>query len=309
VKNCVFCPLTFDSRDGNIDAVRLLLQAYPKGTSTPDWECKTPLHRAIRDMHEDVASLLIDQDPNALKSESMSGNLPIDITMRMPSSFELFSKMARTWPGGCKNVLEKIGTDEDIHNWQWSKIELSLRYAADLIHPSSVSSASASLSGKKKKNKKKKKKNKKILPQYFPLHTALYLTQNNSLLQRVIDSNLDLVNKRDKMGELPLHIALERYNNTAKEHIQRLIDLYPDGAAQRDSLGRLPLHIALVKRCDLSIIDALLLANPKSVIDCFSRGEGEIMKKPIFLALEAGCNVDILYTLLKFDPSVFNCIQ
>lgn len=287
-------PLHLACRRGFTETTLKLLSVYPEGSESLDWECATPLNLAIMDGREDVATHLIDQCPNTLKVQNINDELPLDIAIRNTSSFRLFSKMVKTWPEGCKSVLLNIGDEEDTQHWSWGKIELCLMAVSGLIQSNTVQVDLASSEDCQVESHK-----------YLPLHTTLELTSNVTLIKRVIQTCPDLICEKDSLGRLPLHIAVQHSNTDSKGYVKHILNLYPNAATERDNEGRLPLHVALTNQCDISIVKALLIANPKSAVEKCTFLEGSLKGiPPLFLALQNNCSIDTIFILTRYDPTI-----
>lgn len=242
---------------------------------------------------EDLATRLIEECPNALKVQNINNEFPLDIAIRNMSSFRLFSKMVEKWPEGCRNLLLNVGNEEDTQHWNWCKIELCLQVVSGFIQANPMDVDLASSEGYKAGSYK-----------YLPLHITLEFTSNVTLIRRVLQTCPDLLYEKDSLGRLPLHIAVQHNKNDTKGYVEHILNLYPNAAAERDNEGRLPLHIALTNQCCVTIVKALLLANPASAVEKCTFFEGRLKDiSPLFLALEYRCSIDTIFILTGFDPN------
>jgi len=270
--------------------MQALLLFYPQGLESLDWEHATPLNLALRESHENTANHLIDKCPHALKLRNINGELPLDIAIRNSTSLRLFSKMVKAWPEGCRFTLSGVRKDEDVESWDWTKIELCLQAVSGFFEKKHTLSLDTR--------------------EYLPLHSALELTFNVSLLNRILRTCPDLVSKKDAFGRLPLHIAAEFGKGALGPIIEQLLVVYPRAAYEIDSHGRLPIHIAIANKADLSTIKALLRANPKSAVQKCKINDPRLCGiPPLFLALEYGCSTDIIYTLARLYPNLCSCYK
>ena len=270
--------------------MQVLLTAYPQGSESLDWEYATPLNLAIREGQEDIASHLIDECPHALQVQNINGELPIDIAMRNSSSLHLFMKIVQCWPESCKYLLANIRKDENVDKWEWSKIELCFQVVSTLLERKNHSINTEA-----------------IRCEYLPLHSALRLTSNISLINRVLHLCPDMISKKDSLGRYPLHVAAE-YCKDDSGLVEKLLKLFPQAASEIDHMGRLPLHIALIKQRSISDVKPLLFAYPRSAVQKCTLNNARLKGvPPLFLASEFGCSIDVLYHLAQLDPNLYSC--
>ena len=279
--------------------MQVLLPAYPQGLESRDWEKATPLHLAIRDGQENVAFHLIDICPLALTVRNINGELPLDIALRNFSSLALFSKLVKTWPEGGRCLLTKVGREEHVDSWEWSKIELCLQAVSGFFDKKDQAVMDDSQNHPIPKTKQY---------EYLPLHKILELSSNISLIQRVLATCTDLLDKKDGFGRLPLHIAAKHCNDGLGVLVEQILKLYPNGSFERDPLGRLPLHIALENKPDVSTLKLLLATNPKSAVQKLTTNSEETLTRtpPLFLAINHGCSMDIIYILSRCNPNLYS---
>jgi len=145
--------------------------------------------------------------------------------------------------------------------------------------------------------------------EYLPIHTVLKLCKNESLIRQVIEAYPDQVDKLNlQNNELPLHVAcMHCQKNNTVIIAQDILDMYPDAITCFDEMGRLPLHMALCHGANFSLVERLIDAYPASMLDSLlSEEEGRYeMKNPLLLATEFGCELAVVYFLLRRDPNAF----
>ena len=124
----------------------------------------------------------------------------------------------------------------------------------------------------------------------------------------MVHYNSQVIEKEEKTGNLPLHIACRMHDNSAfnrDDVLLELLSLYASAAKVKNRLGQLPLHIALSVEDQWSFkpINELLKANPSS------HEEVDTVSKlyPFQLAAvgkkEAACDqLSSIYALLRKSP-------
>jgi hypothetical protein len=109
---------------------------------------------------------------------------------------------------------------------------------------------------------------------------------------------------------LPLHEAAG-WKNTAGKAVtnqlamtEHLLKVYPEAAYVRDSRDRLPLHLAIRAKAPLSMVQLLLDANQASG-EANYRYKNEFLNfPPALIASASECDLDVVFTLLRFVPSI-----
>jgi hypothetical protein len=110
-------------------------------------------------------------------------------------------------------------------------------------------------------------------------------------------------------GKLPLHYAADRGNDFHKTGrmaiLEYLLKVYPEAATVRDNSGRLPLHIAIESRASLSVLEALLRANPDAG-EAVCRRRNDIMLNfpPVLMAAASDCTLESIFALLRYAPTI-----
>lgn len=99
-----------------------------------------------------------------------------------------------------------------------------------------------------------------------PLHHAVAssMEQHTAIYKPFVEIHPDLLQKINRVGQLPLHLALQRCCADPKMLLD-LIKGFPQAAASRDGQGYLPIHHATnAGVSDVAIVEALLEASPES---------------------------------------------
>jgi len=300
-------PLHLASRFGNIETVSLLSAIYPKGLYLLDWESSPPLHIALREGQEDVATCLIRQCPEALRLKNISGELPLDIALRT-SPTHIVYEIIRAWPEGGREVLENVGENENVDEWEWSKIELCLRGAAGLFGriqchrykhlnrtggaPSFEDSTSLIRQPAEELSISDEKcsdcQHSELLP--------VVCIENDSF---PLNCSPDVTScKRQKNEYLPLHTILEI--SSCSSLIKRILEACPDQLKKEDQFKRLPLHLAATHcvEATLGIAESVLRSYPEAVShrDVFGR-------LPLHVALCNKAELPLVLILIKENPA------
>ena len=141
---------------------------------------------------------------------------------------------------------------------------------------------------------------------FYQLHAALECGASPAVLRCVLDRYPEQLHTIDDLGRLPMHLAVEHgYNEIVALTLDRIWKPYKETCFCRDFLGRLPLHLALMSRADCRIIQALLDSNPCSGVEPCEVVDSKFTDKfPIDMATEYGCNVSVIYMLVRGDPSL-----
>jgi len=133
-----------------------------------------------------------------------------------------------------------------------------------------------------------------------PLHYAVSAThgENSTIYAPLLRSDPTAAEKINKLGKLPLHIALSQCC-VSLEMIQDLINAYPLGASLRDGEGFTPLHHACQAGVsDIEIAKLLLESAPKSVRQTASI-KGRKSPLPLHLALRSPTESDTMNKMVS----------
>ncbi|GAX22861.1 hypothetical protein FisN_24Lh148 [Fistulifera solaris] len=138
---------------------------------------------------------------------------------------------------------------------------------------------------------------------FLPLHAALAAGSSFHVLERVFKMYRNTRNAVDNVGRTALHCAMQMAHDD--KTIRFIMDniVSPESASARDLCHRLPLHLAIAFQADSRIVEALLEAYPPAGVEfCRSRNEW-YNTLPFQMAAEYGCDLSIVYRLLRSDPS------
>jgi ankyrin repeat protein len=155
---------------------------------------------------------------------------------------------------------------------------------------------------------------------FMPLHAALECSASCHVIEYVLkNQSMQDIKSLDERGMLPLHWAVMQCNrpqlDTPQERtalvdmiVKKLIVKSEDGtfnaAMIRDNIyHRLPLHFALCYHADRRVITALIDAYPSSATDICQTRDVFCNKTPLHIAINCDCELDIIYMLLKRDPT------
>ena len=140
-----------------------------------------------------------------------------------------------------------------------------------------------------------------------PLHYAVSSVhgENSTVYAPILKSDPAAAEKIDKLGRLPIHIALSQCC-VSFELIKDLIKAYPLGAALHDGEGFTPLHHACQAGVsDVDIVKLLLETAPKSVQQ-YASVKGRKGPLPLHLALQSQAQSEttdeVVSMLLKEYP-------
>jgi hypothetical protein len=95
------------------------------------------------------------------------------------------------------------------------------------------------------------------------LISAIANGASTKMLLAMMAQSVDQLQDTDKLGRLPLHLALESTSLSQDvEFIAQCVAAYPAGAAHADAFGRLPLHYAAMKAATLPVVETLVRVYP-----------------------------------------------
>jgi len=95
------------------------------------------------------------------------------------------------------------------------------------------------------------------------LISAIANGASTKMLLAMMAQSVDQLQDTDKLGRLPLHLALESTSLSQDvEFIAQCVAAYPAGAAHADAFGRLPLHYAAIKAATLPVVENLVRVYP-----------------------------------------------
>jgi hypothetical protein len=104
-----------------------------------------------------------------------------------------------------------------------------------------------------------------------------------------------------RSGRLEEYGGKSRHESTCNDGT---LKVYPEAAYVRDSRDRLPLHLAIRAKAPLSMVQLLLDANQASG-EANYRYKNEFLNfPPALIASASECDLDVVFTLLRFVPSI-----
>lgn len=141
---------------------------------------------------------------------------------------------------------------------------------------------------------------------FSPLHAAFHCEAPIHVIKVVAAKSRDSIKQADDQGRLPLHLAAGRCHDEKEVDffINDLLAEYPQAAAIRDVHKRMPLHIAIARGADVRAMIALLDTNPSSGVEACNTNDKWRQRRPIHMACELDCDLDVIFTLTRADPSV-----
>jgi len=304
-------PLHLATRSGSIETVSLLSAIYPKGLYLLDWESSPPLHIALREEQENVATRLIRQCPEALCLKNITGELPLDIALRN-SPFHIVNDMVIAWPEGGRYVLQNVGQNENVDEWDWNKIELCLQAASgnfgreqcccknlnNNVKDFSVEDGLSILCEEDTELRAVEGKCAICEPTSSfnsELSTAFVIENYSFTL-----ADIAHITSSKQINEeyLPLHSVLEITSSYSL--IKRVLEMHPDQIDKEDKFKRLPLHV-MSTHCVGGTVDiaaSILRRYPEAVShrDVFGR-------LPLHVALSNKAETQLVLSLIDEYPA------
>jgi len=148
------------------------------------------------------------------------------------------------------------------------------------------------------------------IPKFAPLHGAVVATPPTRTWKKLLCIyGPDYGKSLDDLGHTPMHTLLLTPKPMETPHImtfiQDLFDTNPDCLLQRDRGGMIPLHAALAAYRPVEVIELLVKLRgstlEESIATTGNNPFGGLF--PFQLAAVNGCSIDIIYSLLRSQPS------
>lgn len=121
------------------------------------------------------------------------------------------------------------------------------------------------------------------------------------IIQRLIHTNKEALQKRGFCGRLPLHYAA--YSKPSVNVIKLLLRHHPAAAKELDDDGRLPLHLAVIRNAPKQSIQAIIDAYPEAL-----KSRNKFGSTPIMLARNEHIE-DLLYDEMNKPRKLSQKIQ
>lgn len=316
--------------DEQLQVIKTLFRLNPRAVIQKDLKKRTLLHLAVASQvppPDTVIRAFIKMNPHALKARDSNGRLPLHsavvapmttfpnvdaIVSAYPEAVDLTDKddalplHLAAWGGGGPDAFPVIKLlvnsnpsslslkdgDEETVLTLMSKYGRTSEEAIDFVleqDPKAIL-----------RDRDEKEGN-------TPLHYAAssVLGENSTIYAPILRSDSTAAEKINKLGKLPLHIALSQCC-VSLQMVQDLVKAYPLGATLRDGDGYTPLHHACEAGVSNSeIIKLLLESSPKSVRQTASV-KGRKGPLPFHLALRSESHRDtmdrVVSVLLKEYP-------
>jgi len=301
------------SYNNNLEVIQALIDAYPGGARTQDYDGNLPLHKAWACGGKNdwkVIQALINAYPKGARIQNKYGNLPLHNTCYSKNDLEVIQTLLDAYPEGVetrsscgmlplhwacwkkKNDLEVIQALMNAYP-KGSRIQdndgkLPLHYSCGQKNDLKVIQAlmNAYHEGARVQDKYGK----------LPLHYACGQKNDLKVIQALMNAYPEGVEIRSRVsGKLPLHFAC--FSKIDLEVTQALIDAYPKSARIHDNDGKLPLHWACKEKNDLEVIQALINAYPKG-----SRIQDSVGRLPLHYACEEKNNLKVILELMFAYP-------
>jgi ankyrin repeat protein len=144
---------------------------------------------------------------------------------------------------------------------------------------------------------------------FLPMHAAIHIRASFHVLQRVLTQCSDQVFVQDCFGRLPLHLSSAQCPAANVVFLKQLLRAYPSACLVRDVHHRLPLHLALLQRADPRAVLALIAAYPSSAFQVCRTRDAFFRRKPLVMAMASDCDLNVIFTLLRGDPSAVDDLE
>jgi ankyrin repeat protein len=321
------------------DGIADIYEAYPEALRIPDCDGKLPLHRAASAIvaqgeatnetivGRSVLCNLLNLHPDASAHSDNFGQLPLHIAVQNSSTWDIqLQSLLDQFPQAVRSRTGiKLGNLLPLH-MAASNPSADVSMIQKLVESHPRAASQASRDGK------------------FPLHYACETGLSWESVKLVHEANPDAVRQPEqnscRLNALQMAASCKRAD---KELLENLLRLYPDAASATDSNGRYALHLACIagKSWDGGLSD-LFDAYPEALgkadsmgllpfyIACFRYSsvpeEGaygkmgdkankhhrrnsssmftELIQKEQAMEAEDARQVEILFQLLKADPTV-----
>jgi ankyrin repeat protein len=123
-------PLHFAARWGHMEIAYDLCRIHPESCSTLDWEGSLPLHDAAREGQVEMSQFLVQRYPEGLSTANIRGEIPLFPAVRS-GNVDLVVCLLQAWPPGGKHILQTVGPDDNVAEWDESILDLCLRGAVE----------------------------------------------------------------------------------------------------------------------------------------------------------------------------------
>jgi len=214
----------------DVSFLRKIMEHDPQCARTKNWENLVLLHKACEGGAPiDLIQLLVEFNPDAVREMNFSEELPLHIACRVETPCtETVRLLLSLYPQGAsvQDTFGKIPLHNALKD-RAAPIEV-LRALVDCF-PAGTGTAN-SCDG--------------MLPLHYACSCKSVPLEIVQWLANIHSEGLMTRTKESKIGDLPLHYALEQCHET--DIIRCLLDAYPEGIRARDHLAILPLHFACV---------------------------------------------------------------
>lgn len=271
------------SRAEDLRFIQAILKAAPEAVAQANRSGDFPLHLALEHGCDNIGLAILEEltaaAPHVLFARNADDRLPLHIACRSNQDGKIISALLALDPAA---AAEKDGHgDYALHlalGRQYLYGRLDLAVLKDLLVAAPYVAALPSGSGKK-----------------FPLElvcSTRWLAQDSTLLSEfmklLVDSAPDVVMQKNKMGNLPIHIAL--WSNTDLKVLAQLVHPAPKTLFEMNSDGLLPLHVA----CQFvpQTVPFLLEQGPQAL--CIPTSDGKYALEMLFSArFDRACSLAV----------------
>jgi ankyrin repeat protein len=306
------------------DLILALLEENALATVQKDKFGRTPLHLALISPVPPTAKVLttmLQLYPKSARMQGLQGLTPLHMAVSYPmTTLENVKALLEAYPGASE-VL-----DEDnslpIHAAAWggdfpeskSVIELLLKQNPSHLSVSDGDDETILTLMSKygrtsqeavrfvlQQDKKAVYRGRDEMEGNTAIHHAVSASyqQNNTVYKPFLEYHKELLKKTNRLGRLPLHIALQRCC-AAPEMVQDLIEGFPQGASSRDEQGFLPIHHACnAGVTDVKIVQSLVDIAPESIKMELTTSRSRRGPLPLHLALAYGANQGEAYDTMN----------
>lgn len=278
-----------------LGALGALIKARSQAVLEKDVYGNTPLHIAAShpSTTEEVMACLLQACPDAASVKNKEGLMPLHMACRhAPQNEPVIALLVEVYPSALR-TRTKMGQLVSPRKKKVAPADPNNQhFVTDLAGKSRLSPSLAL----------ENILSHQIRDGSYPLHMAIEKGTTRSILNLMLQEDIDILEFQNKRGETPLHIALAK--NESDEVIELLLktpNVLSLLKTKDKTFGNLPIHTGATYGCKKDTMEYLLWQYPLSIFAKNNSGH-----TPLDLAQESGrCSCDVIEFLNSIDFETF----